>query len=90
VGRNLHIFKNISLTSLMALENLSSVGVLSIQYNDSLTSLELNKLNHVGNSFSISGNQELCTSLAEDLKVQVEAGKGIGGYKFIYDNKPDC
>jgi hypothetical protein len=87
----MNIGYNNSLTNLQSLENLTSVGRnFDIFKNIALTSLELNRLNHVGDSFSISGNQELCTSLAEDLKAQVEAGKGIGGYEFIYDNKPDC
>ena len=79
-----------NLTNLEGIENLSSVGSLSLCYNGALTSLSgLEGLTSVGDYFDIEWNSSLCGSLAEDLRNQVLARGGIGGSIEIWGNK-DC
>ncbi len=89
------ISSNGSLTSLAGLNNIVSTEELTIDRNDSLTSLDLDSLNSVGNhlgeeyrkTFFITNNKELCTYHAESLKDQVQKGEGLNAEIRITGNK---
>jgi hypothetical protein len=88
IDGNLDIYRNAALTSLSGLENLTSIGGwLRIGRNDALTSLGMTGLQRVDGDFEVTDNQQLCTSLAEELMNQVLAGGGIGGEMNIEGNK---
>ena len=88
VGGYLNIYNNAVLTSLSGLQNLTSVGgYLYISSNDALTSLEMTGLQRVNGDFDITSNPLLCKSLVEELRDQVLAAGGIGGTKYIENNK---
>lgn len=98
IGGRIHIARIPRLTTMQGLRNLTVIGGgLLVSSMDSLATLGLDSLNSVGhvagigvtNNFHFSENPELCTSLAEDLKNQVEAGDGVGGDIHIINNK-DC
>ncbi len=86
---NLSIDNNDALTIHSGLVNLKSRGQeLFINYNSNLVELGLNKLCSVNGDFSITKNNGLCESLAEDLRGQVEncIGGGVGGDVEVSDN----
>lgn len=89
VGGDLLISGNDDLTNLSGLGNLTSVGGdLYIKYNDVLMSLEMTGLQKVDEKFWIYCNPLLCNSLAEELRDQVLAREGLGGW--LIDNNKVC
>ncbi len=87
IGGYLLIRENNSLATLAGLDNITSVGGdLIIHYNNSIANLELDNLNRVDGYFTITSNISLHTSLADDLRSQVESGDGIGGSITICGN----
>ena len=88
VDGDLVIFYNKDLKSLSGLENIASVGGdLWIWNNQALTALGMADLQRVDLDLQISGNTKLCTSMAEQLRDQVQSRSGIGGQIYIGDNK---
>jgi len=82
--RGLHVTDNGALTDLGTLSALHTVGALEVRNNPALTRLHLDALEHVRDSFFVTGNVQLPSCWATMLADSVYAGPP--GERFIEGN----